>query len=496
MKPDDLKHALMPIQPTSGEKDRMEENILRSAEKEPSRPRKHVWTRAAAIAASLVMLAGIGTAFAYFSGMFPVTANSPSGVSDGDMALERDIATPAAWLEVDGKQYIPISDETRAAFGLPEEIKQEDLEEWMEVTGFMPPEPSEENKQRVFTESENGAEPQIWAIRYLPEEIELEPIKTEIEGGTVIYYLSEEFKEEIRPVKWIEYTPVLFESSEEDNSEPSNEGYPFEYEITQSGIVKVYRYLPAGCDAVIAVEKNGEISLFQFSSFISYMENRDEDFIAYLELYGIHNADDIKEVQLLHYSEDMKVNGTNPLIVDTNLVSEEELSAFYERFSVLKESSSKYWALLYAQNQPTAPSSSLPTPKPSYTEDLPTDYGEVYEALPTDYEMYEELPPDRVYTYEIDPVQPQTSATPFSPLPTPSPSYSEDFPPDYGGEGGSYSGSTGDALDNVLYLRVIGRNGLYFEMPYYPNIRFLSRYELSEEIFNTPLDGLGKFMLK
>lgn len=49
----------------------------------------------------------------------------------------------------------------------------------------------------------------------------------------------------------------------------------------------MYRYMPAGGEAVVAVKRETGYQLFRFFAFESYLNNQDEDTRDYLELYGI-----------------------------------------------------------------------------------------------------------------------------------------------------------------------------------------------------------------
>ena len=108
---------------------------------------------------------------------------------------------------------------------------------------------------------------------------------------------------------------------------------------------EVYFYKPAGCEAIVAVKQHGEYKLFKFLSFDSYNDNRDEDAAAYLNLYGIKSAGDIQKIQFIGHSEQAKLNHT--VDVKAEITDKAEIAKFYNFYSVLKDSSDKYFDALY-----------------------------------------------------------------------------------------------------------------------------------------------------
>ena len=53
----------------------------------------------------------------------------------------------------------------------------------------------------------------------------------------------------------------------------------------------------------------------------------------------------------------------------------------------------------------------------------------------------------------------------------------------------AYEGTAGDKLADASKLRIVTMSGLYFEVWYYPNIKFLSRYQI-DDAFASFLDAL------
>lgn len=103
----------------------------------------------------------------------------------------------------------------------------------------------------------------------------------------------------------------------------------------------VYQYLPAGSEAVVAVKINDQYKLFAFLNYDSYLNNQDEDVRTYLELYGIHSADDVAKIEFLAYLEDGK------LAVQNEITSRGSISEFYQYYSVLENASNEYFETLF-----------------------------------------------------------------------------------------------------------------------------------------------------
>ena len=99
----------------------------------------------------------------------------------------------------------------------------------------------------------------------------------------------------------------------------------------------VYRYLPAGCDGIVAVKVDNEYKLFKFFWFDSYINNKDEDTKAYLELYGINKGEDISKIQFIR-------NGNS---VINEITDKSRIVEFYNYYSIIPDSSDKYFNKLF-----------------------------------------------------------------------------------------------------------------------------------------------------
>ncbi len=181
----------------------------------------------------------------------------------------------------------------------------------------------------------------------------------------------------------------------------------------------IYAYKPAGCQAVVAVrsETGDGYDLYQFESFTSYEQNRDEDASAYLELYGIHSAQDIAKLECFP-------DGVTDKLVNT-VTDPQTLTAFHDFFAPLIDSSKAY-----------------------------------FEKLSEPLENAEK-----------GTAPPQMESTPD------------------GAQTPAYEGTAGDKLADASKLRIVTMSGLYFEVWYYPNIKFLSRYQI-DDAFASFLDAL------
>lgn len=183
----------------------------------------------------------------------------------------------------------------------------------------------------------------------------------------------------------------------------------------------VYYYKPAGCQAIVAVKQGNEYRLFKFLSFDSYNNNQDEDAAEYLELYGIKRASDISRIQFIVYDEQSKLSGV--LNVKAELTDNLNIAKFYDFYSPLKNSSDKYFDRLFNFNDNAASG-----------------------------------------------IQATDSII--------------DGGPDHQGFGGSIPGTPGraaNALADSVTIRIFNRTGIYFDTIYYPNIGFISRYEIPKE---------------
>jgi len=213
----------------------------------------------------------------------------------------------------------------------------------------------------------------------------------------------------------------------------------------------VFTYLPAGCEAVVAVKRNNEYELFRFHTFESYMNNQDEDAIEYLNLYGIEGPEDIAKIQFIVHNEKSRLEGfTN---ITAEITDRNEIAKFYDFYSVLKNSSDKYFEKLFGNN------------KAGSSRDVEIDV-----AHPVGQENK-----DSSNKGSVDSIPPV-----YATAPEPSQSMIDQ------GETGSGSvapsqGSSGNALDDPVTIRIYNQNGVYYESSYYKNIGFISRYEITAE---------------
>lgn len=255
---------------------------------------------------------------------------------------------------------------------------------------------------------------------------------------------------------------------------------------------EVYSYKPAGGDAVVAVKKDNAYQLFKFFNFESYNNNQDEDAIEYLKLYGINKAEDISKVQFILYSEQNKIEGRLDV---RELTGRDEIEKFYSYFSVLKNSSDKYFEKLFSFR-----------PVDNAGTGVESDIIKEREMIPPDAAVSEPVKPDAQGS--IDPVPGKAEIASDAPLMTDdgggtSDRYNE-MPVASDGSAGMVSegsqgmmdmggtvsvgaattpsqGGVGDALANPVGVRIYNQNGVYFETMYYKNIGFISRYEVNEE---------------
>jgi len=222
---------------------------------------------------------------------------------------------------------------------------------------------------------------------------------------------------------------------------------------------EVYSYIPAGGEAVVAVKKDNKYQLFRFFVFDSYNNNQDEDSVRYMELYGIKKADDIAKIQFIGHSEQGKLQGITDIrgeIADRN-----EIARFYSYYSILKNSSDKYFDRLFNYK----------------VMDSGNNYVETDTAVP-----------DQISNTEDRSTDAESSRT----------NVAEDLPQvtDNGDTGSetveSSQGSAGKALENPITIRIYNQSGVYYDSEYYPNIGFISRFEVSEDF----ADFINKYSSK
>jgi len=236
---------------------------------------------------------------------------------------------------------------------------------------------------------------------------------------------------------------------------------------------EVYEYLPAGCEAVIAVKINNEYKLFRFFNFESYNNNEDEDAAAYLKLYGINSAEDILKIQFIRYSEEAKLEGGMDII--SEITDNDKIAKFYNYYSVLKNSSSEYFESLFNyQPADNGDTDIIPERK----GEVGIDPGLVPPDLPQDYtETVGTSYADDAVSVEVD--------VNDNPATDSGPNVIYDTEAQVSGSGGTSSagsaGSVGNALGNSVNIRIYNRHGVYYETVYYPNIGFISRHKVTDE---------------
>lgn len=227
----------------------------------------------------------------------------------------------------------------------------------------------------------------------------------------------------------------------------------------------VYAYLPAKAEAVVAVRLDSGYQLYKFLHFKSYENNQDEDAIEYLKVYGMDSADDIAAIRFIGYSEQAKLENRTEILAE--VTDRAEIEKFYQYYSALKNASDQYFETLYsyrASVTPSRPGADVPPP------DLPPDY------IPQ-------------LTPEPDRQAPSSNAADTPARAQDADSGMVDYGNTTGTAGdsspGSIPGTTGSAagaLANAQTIRICAKSGLYFETIYYPNIGFISRYQVPAEL--------------
>ncbi len=259
---------------------------------------------------------------------------------------------------------------------------------------------------------------------------------------------------------------------------------------------EVFRYKPAGCDAVVAAAQGEGYQLYRFVAFESYNQNKDQPAADYLELYGIRKAADLAKIQVIGYSEQAKLE--NRVDIHKEITDRATLRRFYDYYSVIPDGSAAYFQKLFG-NTPSDPGTVTGYSDPATPPDrLPqrdviepmTERSET--SLPPDAALGHDAPltnaADLPADYGTDSVTAASGAVPPIPAPDlPDTNNASDTPavmPGYdpGGSAGSSSSNPGSAenlfADSVT-LRIFGQNGLYFETVYYPHMAFLSRHAVN-----------------
>ena len=251
---------------------------------------------------------------------------------------------------------------------------------------------------------------------------------------------------------------------------------------------EVFRYVPAGCDAVVAVKCNDSYRLFRFFVFESYNNNQDEDAAEYLELFGINSADDIAKVVFIGHSEQSKLQGVTD--IRGVLTDREAIAAFYGFYSVLKNNSDKYFDRLFNYSGKATSGNYGVEIDIAERERMAAAEGATGTAVPPDAtgpDATTDLPiktDDAAIAYQVTADTPVSADAPVSTSNAASSGSSPGMIMDSGdGAAGSVqgsAGSVGNALDDPITVRIYNKNGIYFDSVYYRNIGFISRYEVNE----------------
>jgi hypothetical protein len=219
---------------------------------------------------------------------------------------------------------------------------------------------------------------------------------------------------------------------------------------------EVYRYLPAGSEAVVAVKIGEGYKLFKFFNFDSYINNQDEDVKTYLQLYGINKGEDISKIQFVDYKGEAvktkdKMQEAAAMPEKSDIISEitdrQKIMEFYNYYSPIKNSSDDYFNKLFnyksLEHKPKVNSES--------------------EVLPPDYKINTSA--DNTVTSNVQsPSAIDNGEVKDAP---------ESTPPS--------EGSAINALSDSVTIRIYNNSGVYFDSEYYPNIGFISRYKVSTE---------------
>ena len=96
---------------------------------------------------------------------------------------------------------------------------------------------------------------------------------------------------------------------------------------------------------MVAVKREDSWQLFRFLSFESYINNKDEDARAYLELYGIYSADDLEKILFIGHSERAKLENRMEILAE--LTDMDRIKTFYDYYSAIPDSSERYFDKLF-----------------------------------------------------------------------------------------------------------------------------------------------------
>lgn len=228
---------------------------------------------------------------------------------------------------------------------------------------------------------------------------------------------------------------------------------------------EVYSYVPAGGNAVVVVKQNAEYKLFKFLNFESYNNNRDEDAIEYLKLYGINSAADISKIQFIGYSEQSKLEGKVDLRGE--IKDQKEIEAFYNYYSIMKDSSEKYFNKLFNYIG-VVPEDKTDIKADDF--DIPDEIVALYQDVFSEQQAIGGTESE-VYYVDNDFDRPEIASEPVDMI-----------DPDNTSSGSTEpsQGSAGEALSGQVTIRIYSKSGVYFNAEYYPNMGFISRHEVGE----------------
>lgn len=248
--------------------------------------------------------------------------------------------------------------------------------------------------------------------------------------------------------------------------------------------LEVYRYTPAGGEAIVAVKKETGWQLFRFYAFESYMNNQDEDARDYLELYGIYSAEDIARILFIGYSERAKLEGGMEILAEIS--DGQRIGEFYQYYSVIPNSSDSYFEKLFGYTGSGRGGYTDAVPDPA----MPGSDDKSVPPIPPDYMdgVTNDMPAAPDYSSRV-PVPASEPAAWYGTTPA---EYAEDMTeqvPAGSGEQTGHQGQTSassagrpgtNALDNPITIRIYNRSGIYLETVYYPNIGFISRHAVND----------------
>ena len=199
----------------------------------------------------------------------------------------------------------------------------------------------------------------------------------------------------------------------------------------------VYRYKPAGDYRIVAVKIDARFELYTFKEFAGLDGTRltyGPDACAYLDLYNIRSAADIRKIdvyQMDRYSHTGKGSGNDNGLDGIGSTEEAEMiERFYRLFAALRSDGNAYE--IAVDNAPTLPYSTTVSPSTAIIQNSETPSTRVMPAQPPAYVL--------------------------------------------------------TAFENVQTLRLSLSNGQIMELTYYPNIRFLCQYTSRYALDDTLVD--------